>query len=221
MNSYEQVSKFNTDKHIEFIDNEYAQKQVVSSATREETPQNIIDSKVVDSSSEGVPSEFKHFTSNSYCMEDQDLDIHQTINSSLGLKNDFNANSHGVLNYLRSDVSNERTRKTIKTFDQSIYDQQKVRENETLLKNDFKRKNVDWSGPPNINGYKSNYCQGFMSTTNDQLIDHFSQKMPQMNMNQNMATHQPFSVDMYARQYDQFMSEQYYLNEKRIMTQQE
>jgi hypothetical protein len=57
-----------------------------------------------------------------------------------------------------------------------------------------------------------------MSTTNDQLIDHFSQNAYEGNIDHNMMG-LPFSVDMYAAQYDQFMSEQYYLNEKRIMTQ--
>jgi hypothetical protein len=63
-----------------------------------------------------------------------------------------------VLNYLRDDESNERTRKKIETFDNCIYDQQKVRENEDLLKIDFNRKNVDWSGPPSTAGKTMNYC---------------------------------------------------------------
>jgi hypothetical protein len=59
------------------------------------------------------------------------------------------------------------------------------------------------------------YCKGFMSTTNDQLIDQFVQiRDHPPEMPQNIMGIAPFALDYYTAQYDEFMAEQYYLNEK-------
>jgi hypothetical protein len=226
MNSMDIESKYNIDKHIEFIDNEYDHSNGVAleALVKKKIEQKLIEQPViVNSDDEGIPEEFKHFKSIKEYKND--LKLHQTINSSLGLRKDFNhgKKSFDVLNNMRENVSNERTRKKIEHFDETIYDQQKVRENESMLRNDFNRKNVDWSGPPCLQGppgTSMNYCQGFMSSTNDQLIDHYTHRNYQdPNGNPDFIGLQPFAIEYYAAQYEQFMAEQYYLNEKRIMTQ--
>lgn len=81
-----------------------------------------------------------------------------------------------------SQISDEITRRKIESFDNSIYDQQNVIEDAKMIKNDINLKNVDWSWPQcNMEG-SVNYCQGFMSSANDQMLDHYNYDTNQMKM---------------------------------------
>ena len=57
-------------------------------------------------------------------------------------------------------------------------------EDASMMKNDMNLKNVDWSGPGTQQsiGQPDNYCQGFMSSANDQMLDHYNYDINQMKM---------------------------------------
>jgi hypothetical protein len=63
----------------------------------------------------------------------------------------------------RSDQIHNETKSKIDRFNESIYENQQKPENQIE-----ENRRVDWT--PLNNGHNNNYCQGFMSSTNDQLF---------------------------------------------------
>lgn len=126
MNSMDQESRYNADKHIEKLDDEYAMANNTSIASVEANSSKSQPFSQIEiqqgEDQEGIPEEFRNFKSiHPYYYDNED--IHKQINSSLGLDIDYKTGSRSGMNHLRENKSNERTRKKIEHFDNTIYDQ--------------------------------------------------------------------------------------------------
>lgn len=137
--------KFNVDKHVEELDGDYGPKS--KKKFRE---------LYVQENEDEIPEEFKHFTNK--------IDKIQTPPTKVTNHNnngrEFQQNAF-TTNQQTSNTENHKqdeiTRKKIEKFDNSIYDQQSVIEDASMMKNDMNLKNVDWSGPSQAN-QPDNYC---------------------------------------------------------------
>lgn len=171
-----QAQKDINDKHIESLQREYGEAaektpndpysifQSINAqygqATKVPTAEENF-GRDSDSSDASIPEEFKHFTSDIGREEDYITTDHEL--------NEENVQEHTVNRrpYRGSD-QNADSQAYLKDFDRSIYTQQNVKEDYYLLQNDLERQRVDWSGPQSPTKM---YFQGFMSSTNDQIID--------------------------------------------------